>query len=551
MHGFWYNTLQNLALGEAMYQKNMGQLSFKNFYLPFGGKLNPENRWIRLETIIPWGEFEDEYAKNFSKNQTGCPAKSVRVALGALLIKERLSTTDEEAVELIRESPYLQFFLGLSGFSDEAPFEASMYVHFRKRFSIDFLNTINERIVKATIEKSGVDDDEDKNDGALGGPNDDTIAVDHEVEASVYDAGKDEVTHKGKMLIDATCTPADIHFPTDISLLNMAREKSEEIIDALYPLSKFKVKPRTYRKKARSNFLRISMSKRSTKSQKRKARRKQLGYLKRNLKHISRLSEKVSLACLSKRHYRNLLVIHEIFRQQNYMHDTKSYSVANRIVSVSQPHVRPIVRGKLSSKTEFGAKISTSLVDGFAFLDRISWEAYNETIDMKTQLNLFYKRFGVYPESVHADKIYRSRKNRELCKELGVKLNAMPLGRPTKDKGLRKQQQKACRKDDIARIPIEGKYGESKRKYSLNRVMAKLANTSEATIGIVYIVMNLEKYLRDAFFCFMYRFVPGSRPFSAVRKLYRGMAGGYICSNKPFVFSEMRVCKLSLGMILA
>lgn len=481
-----------------MYQKNMRQLSIENFYLPFGGKLNPANRWIRLSGVIPWEEFEDEYAKNFSKNQTGCPAKSVRIALGALIIKERLNTTDEEAVELIRESPYLQFFLGLGGFSDKAPFEASMYVHFRKRFSVDFLNAINERIVKATIEKANIND-EDEN----GTTNCDKDSGDVEgvcERPSVCDAGKNGATHKGKLLIDATCTPADIHFPTDINVLNSAREKSEEIIDVLYPLSSLNKKPRTYRKKARSNFLGISMSKRSTKSQKRKARRKQLGYLRRNLKYISELTKEVSLTCLSKRQYKNLLVLYEILRQQQFMHETKSYSVSNRIVSVSQPHVRPIVRGKLSARTEFGAKISTSLVDGFSFLDRINWEAYNETVDMKTQLDLFYKRFGVYPESVHADKIYRSRKNRELCKNLGVKLNAMPLGRPTADKDLRKQQQKSCRKDDIARIPIEGKYGEGKRKYSLNRIMAKLPNTSEATIGIVYIVMNLEKYLRDAFF---------------------------------------------------
>ena len=507
-----------------MYQKNMRQLSFEDFYLPFGGKLNPANRWIRLEDIIPWEEFEDEYAKNFSKNPTGCPAKSVRIALGALIIKERLNTTDEEAVELIRESPYLQFFLGLGGFSDKAPFEASMYVHFRKRFSVDFLNKINERIVRATIEKVTInDEDEDKNSNT----NCDKDSDDAEgacEKPSVCDASKNGATHKGKLLIDATCTPADIHFPTDINVLNSAREKSEEIIDVLYPLSGLDKKPRTYRKKARSNFLSISMSKRSTKSQKRKARRKQLGYLRRNLKHISKLAKEVSLTCLSRRQYKNLLVIHEVLRQQQIMHDTKSYSVPNRIVSVSQPHVRPIVRGKLSSKTEFGAKISTSLVDGFSFLDRINWEAYNETVDMKTQINLFYERFGVYPESIHADKIYRSRKNRDLCKGLGIKLNAMPLGRPTTDKDLRKQQQKDCREDDIARIPIEGKYGESKRKYSLNRIMAKLASTSEATIGIVYIVMNLEKYLRDTFFAL---FLTIDTKIKVVQSLRLGCSGAW------------------------
>jgi hypothetical protein len=76
----------------------------------------------------------------------------------------------------------------------------------------------------------------------------------------------------------------------------------------------------------------------------------------------------------------------------------------------------------------------------------------------------------------------------------------MPLGRPTKDIKLRKAQLKNCKADDIARIPIEGKYGEAKRKFSLDKVMAKLAQTSECVVGIVFIVMNIEKYLMDAIF---------------------------------------------------
>jgi hypothetical protein len=277
------------------------------------------------------------------------------MALGALILKERLKCTDEDAVELIKESPYLQYFLGLTEFvSDKAPFDSSMYVHFRKRFSVDILNSINERIVKATIEngiKASQKDEDDFNDKNKDSRSNNLSDVETKKNMpSVCQVSGESVTHKGKLLIDATCTPADIHYPTDLNVLHSARCKSEEIIDVLYPYSGLKKKPRTYRKVAHKIFLSISMSNRSSRLQKRKARRKQLNCLTRNLKHISKLSETAPLTILNKRQYKNLLVITEVLRQQQEMHDKKTCSIKNRIVSVSQPHVRPIVRGKACAK---------------------------------------------------------------------------------------------------------------------------------------------------------------------------------------------------------
>ena len=107
------------------------QLSFANFYLPFGGKLSSDNRWVKLSQLIPWESIETGYAEQFS-DDIGAPGKSLRMALGALIIKEKLGVSDRETVEQIRENPYLQYFLGLSEYSDKAPFEASSLVHFRQ-----------------------------------------------------------------------------------------------------------------------------------------------------------------------------------------------------------------------------------------------------------------------------------------------------------------------------------------------------------------------------------------------------------------------------------
>ena len=114
------------------------------------------------------------------------------------------------------------------------------------------------------------------------------------------------------------------------------------------------------------------------------------------------------------------------------MFSAKKKSVDNRIVSIHQPHVRPIVRGKANAKVEFGAKINVALVDGFSFLDDISWDAYNEGTRLKESVEKYKNRFGYYPENVLVDKIYCTRENRTYLKKNDINLKAKPLGRPSK-----------------------------------------------------------------------------------------------------------------------
>jgi Transposase domain (DUF772) len=124
----------------------------ENFELPFGGKLAEDNRWVIMAKLIPWAELEEEYAKKFTL-LLGAPAKSSRMALGALIIKEKLGISDRETVEQIRENPYLQYFIGLNSYRNEAPFEASMLVHFRQRLEIDLVNKINSKMCEENGEK--------------------------------------------------------------------------------------------------------------------------------------------------------------------------------------------------------------------------------------------------------------------------------------------------------------------------------------------------------------------------------------------------------------
>ena len=164
------------------------------------------------------------------------------------------------------------------------------------------------------------------------------------------------------------------------------------------------------------------------------------------------------------------------------------------------------MRGKSGKEVEFGANISASLVDGYIYLDKMSWDAFNENKDLKKQVENFKERFGFYPEVVIADKIYGSRENRDYLKEQGIRFSGKALGRPpvaTEENAAElKKRRKRFRKEQGNRNGIEGKFGEGKRKYNLERIKAKTAVTSESWIATIFLVMNLARWLRDYFFVF-------------------------------------------------
>ena len=213
-----------------------------------------------------------------------------------------------------------------------------------------------------------------------------------------------EDKNQGKLIIDATCAPADISYPTDLNLLNNARIKTEKIVDILYKTikSQFQNKPITHRQTARKEYLKVAKKRRPTRKAIRKAIKKQLKYISKNLTTIKLLIENgASLESLSQGQYKTFLVVSEVDRQQKYMWDNKEQRIDDRIVSINQPHVRPIVRGKAGKNTEFGDKLSASCIDGYVFLHRISWDNYNESGDLEAQVEEFKNYTGHDPESVH------------------------------------------------------------------------------------------------------------------------------------------------------
>ena len=306
--------------------------------------------------------------------------------------------------------------------------------------------------------------------------------------------------NKGKLIIDGSCAPADIRYPTDLDLLNEAREKSEDMIDTLHaPFIGKKRKPRTYRIKARKSYLKVAKKKKPGRKVVRKAIKQQLGYVRRNLKTLDKMLADERDGKLSPKQIQDLAVIRRVYDQQKAMYEQKENRIEDRIVSISQPHVRPIVRGKASGETEFGAKIVISVIEGYTFLEKLGWDNYHEGSTLQEAIENYHARFGCYPQAVIADKIYRTQENRRYCKSKGIRLSGPPLGRPGKDYEI---QKKLEHQDALDRNAVEGAFGTAKRRYNLNRVMAKLKETSETAIALTFMVQNLDRKLARVFCLF-------------------------------------------------
>ena len=110
------------------------------------------------------------------------------------------------------------------------------------------------------------------------------------------------------------------------------------------------------------------------------------------------------------------------------MYENRIHTVPDRIVSISQPWVRPIVRGKAHANTEFGAKLHISMVDGYAKIERLSFDAFNEATDFFSAVEGYRQEHGCYPQRILVDKIYRNRETISWCKAQGIQLTGPALG---------------------------------------------------------------------------------------------------------------------------
>jgi hypothetical protein len=407
------------------------------------------------------------------------------------MIQLEYKFSDEETVQMISENPYFQYFCGMKGYRSNRPFDPSLMVHFRKRFSAEIIGEINEMIIQGARER--------KNGRRKGsGDRDDGSGTRKELNASYCASPAKESTggtepaacsNAGTLIVDATCAPSNIRYPQDTTLLNQAREQTERIIDELHKQREGHRRPRTYVRIAKRKF--ISFSKKRKKSAKdiHGMIGSELRYLKRNLGIITSL---LALCLPLPEKFRALLdVVRALYEQQRQMYEHRTRRVADRIVSLFQPWLRPIVRGKARSPVEFGVKLDVSVVNGFTRLEHYSFSAYNEGSLLIGEIERYREREGRYPSRVLADKLYRNRANLVFCKEHGIRLSGPALGRPPKlADPIRKREEYEDGRD---RIEVERRFSLAKRRYGLGLLYTRLQETTTSTVALSILLMNLNK----------------------------------------------------------
>jgi hypothetical protein len=460
------------------------QLSLEMFKHPFETNLDKDNRWVKLASLIPWDDLASVYSQKL-QSDSGRLTVDVRIVIAAIIVKHKLRLDDRGTVEMIKENIYLQYFCGLKSFTTKRVFDPSLFVDIRKRLGGEEFDKFN----KLVIDKS-----------ELIKPHQARIKRKSKSDNKRNDSNTDaDSANRGTLKIDATVADQELKFPTDVDLLNISRENLERIIDLLYNSSCDGVKPRTYKRIARKKYLGFSMKRRKVNKEIRRAIKTQLQYVIRDLKITHKLLNKPGRKeILTKRDKQLIQTISRVYVQQKYMYDNKIRRCPDRIINIFQPWVRPIVRGKQKNKAEFGAKINASEVNGFSRIDKLSWDAFNESVDLELQVRSFKLVYGCYPKELLADKIYLTRENRKYLKEKGIKIYGKPLGRPPKTPIETPSQKYRNKKKAAQRNHIEGMFGQAKRGYGLNDIKARLAETSESWINAIIFVMNLTKLMQVA-----------------------------------------------------
>lgn len=419
--------------------------------LPFGGRLNPENRWIKMHDLIPWDELEGIYGKYFSR--LGRPGKDSQLINGLLIVKHMLVMSDEAVVDCFLENPYVQYFCGYDQFVTGKEIESSTLTRMRKRLGAEYFKRFEDEII------------------------------------GILKARK--IIKAKEQMIDATVCPSNIAYPTDTGLIENVRSWAVQTIKTIRKAEGIKDKVRTYCRKARAVYLKFQKKRKRTAKEIRRVKKQLLQYTKRNISQLKKLLGNVrELPGRTVSQIRvRLRVADEIYRQQVEMLKGNLKSIKDRIVSFHRPQVRPMVRGKSGKEVEFGPKISVSQVDGYLFLDKFSSDAYHEGAVLGESIRLHEERFGRKAKIVITDKIYGSRENRERLAKENIQASLIPLGR----KGvMSKVHEQWVKKKQRERNAIEGKIGTSKEHYGLSRLRYK---NEELNIRLGLLAMNLSTAL--------------------------------------------------------
>ena len=442
-------------------------------------RLPKTNQWVQLGDTLPWAEYEKVYNKRLRNDHVGAGNRPGRMVIAALIIKHKLSLSDEETILTIQENPYMQYMCGLTEYSDQPIFDPSLFTTIRKRITIEDINALTLELAKKARQ---IKEKEDKKDsGNDKGGN--SVAADK--------------TQPTDVKADATCADAEVRYPTDIDLVEDGSKYIDRMIDKVCGIKKIRKPAGVERNRIRAIYLNVIKRKHKGSKLIKDALSRMLPLLYRDILTLLNLigvddETYGRFNCTQKR---TIQAVIDMYHQQEAMLREGKHTCENRIVSIHQPHVRPIVRGKAKAKVEFGAKIGVSIVSGYSFIDHHSWDAYNEASDLTVHIEKYKDRFGCEPERFFGGRIYLNRENRKILKEKGIQIMGRPLGRPPKNPT--DEQLERERIGVSLRNEAEAQFGTGKRTYRANNIRARLPETAQCWTAMCYFVRNLAKFMRE------------------------------------------------------
>ena len=425
-------------------------------------KLDENHELIKISKTIDWANLSDKLAQFYCPDN-GRPTKPSRAKVGLLILKHLYRFSDDDVIDLIRRDLYAQYLCDVS-FSEAIKFiHPASLVKFRKKIGLKGIKLIEEEVLNSL---------------------------------------KRAKLLKGRKLAsEATVVPSNIAYPTDVSLLEKARQKAAQYLGKVKGLGAKTY--RTYKRAAKKIFVQYQKIRCHTIKSRKKAQKQIRQFSQRNIRQLEEAVNNVKLsikntgleainsADKAKKQFIEkaqefLDTASKILTQQKDIY--QALPVKERIVSVHQPHIRPMVRGKYPVNVEFGPKILLNLKNNFLFLEHLSFNNTSDSQLLDTSLKGYKGRFGFFPTQLAADRGFWPKENRQLAENYNIKKIAIEnKGKSSYLKG--KPFRERLRR---LRCSIEAKISLAKRKYGLSRACYNIQNGEEIWVRLGLIAMNLK-----------------------------------------------------------
>ena len=386
---------------------------------------------------IPWQDLTKSFSKKIKRKHTGRPSIfDLQGKLALMFLKAYTEDSDRKLIERLNSDYHFQFFCGLYLRPDQHLKDYKIVSHIR-------------------CELGRLLDIEDFQNHLM------THWNPYMKELDIF-------------LTDATCYETAMRYPTNVKLLWEACEWIYRQMQKVNKARKARM-PRNKYGQQKSKYLAYQKSRKKTYKLTQR-RIKSLLYLLEKLlgQFDTMLKELPSEIKLPYIIWQRKTIIDKVLIQQQEWYTTAE-KPKDLIVSIDKSYIRPIVRGKEGKRVEFGSKVNTIQIDGMNFIERLSFDAFNEGTRLQSSIYQAQSLTHTKTKALSADNIYATNANRTYCSKNNIQTSFLPKGKPSKTAKEQKQLRSILAKERATRM--EGSFGTEKQHYGLNKIKARTKKT--------------------------------------------------------------------------